>query len=60
MSERFPPLQIGDELGSALENGIAKSFGPDADFQWKDSKGAAIGPFAVIAYYPQLDLVRPS
>lgn len=36
----IPPLQIGDELGSALENGITKFFGPDAGFQWKDSKGA--------------------
>lgn len=31
------PLQIGNELGSALENGITKFFGPDATDQAADS-----------------------
>ena len=55
MSERFPPLVLGDELESALENEVSKVYGPDAGFKWKDSKGAPIGPFAVVAYVPKLD-----
>ena len=60
MSERFPPLKFEDEQGSALENEMTKFFGPDAGFKWKDSKGVPIGPFAVLAYAPQLNLAEPS
>ena len=39
---------------------ITRFFGLDAGFQWKDSKGAPIGPFAVIVYDPRLGFIRPS
>ena len=55
MSERFPPLVLGDELESRLENELTKVYGPEAGFKWKDGKGAPIGPFAVLAYVSKLD-----
>ena len=60
MSERFSPLKLDDEHGSALENEMTKFFGPDAGFKWKDNKGVPIGPFAVLAYAPPLHLAEPS
>ena len=60
MSKRFPPLKLEDVYGSALENEMTKLFGPDAGFKWKDNKGVPIGPFAILAYTPQLNLAEPS
>lgn len=60
MSERFPPLQLDDEHGSALGNEMTKLFGLDAGFKWKDNKGVPIGPFAVLAYAPPLKLAEAS
>ena len=60
MSERFPPLKLEDGQGSALEHELAEVFGPDAGFKWKDNKGVPIGPFAVLAYAPPLNLADPS
>ena len=49
MSERFPPLQLDDEHGSALEDEMTKLFGQHAGFKWKHDRGEPIGPFAVLA-----------
>ena len=49
MSERFPPRQLDDEHGSALENVMTELFGQHAGFKWKHDTGVPIGPFAVPA-----------
>lgn len=60
MSQRSPLLQFDDKYGNALEDEVTKVFVLDAGFKWKDHKGAPIGPFAVLAYDAQMNLVEPS
>ena len=49
LSDRFPALELDNDLEGGLENEMTQLFGPNAGFRWKDNQGNLIRLFTMRA-----------